>query len=118
MEEMSKLSIFNIEPTDSATYACVASNFMGAVETKAHLLIEGQKIFEESCLGSEEPELIELVPQIYQFPKEKPRFLENLKDVRTTAGEKVELVAKVTGSPMPKIAWYRNNVQIDVNDTR
>ncbi|CAG2058973.1 unnamed protein product, partial [Timema podura] len=80
-------------PGDTAEYTVTAKNEVGTAKTTATVIVE---------------ELQSLEP---------PMFVERFQEEKVPEKGTVRLVAKVTGNPIPEIAWLRNNEPLEPSET-
>nr|CAD7257406.1 unnamed protein product [Timema shepardi] len=80
-------------PGDTAEYTVTAKNEVGTAKTTATVIVE---------------ELQSLEP---------PMFVERFQEEKVPEKGTVQLVAKVTGNPIPEITWLRNNEPLEPSET-
>nr|CAD7423859.1 unnamed protein product [Timema monikensis] len=80
-------------PGDTAEYTVTAKNEVGTAKTTATVVVE---------------ELQSLEP---------PMFVERFQEEKVPEKGTVQLVAKVTGNPIPEITWLRNNEPLEPSET-
>ncbi|VDN04253.1 unnamed protein product [Thelazia callipaeda] len=82
-----RMVIEETEKSDFGTYHAVAINTAGMAESEAE--IKQQKI------------------------KNKPEFLDVLKNRKVTEGDEIVMEVKFTGTPQPDVKWFKNNQEIE-----
>ncbi|XP_017774924.1 PREDICTED: muscle M-line assembly protein unc-89 isoform X2 [Nicrophorus vespilloides] len=87
----STMTIINYGENDSGLYKVTATNVVGDAETSAKVTM-------------------------LQTPPSFAKRLERSEEVNE--GEKLELKAKISGSPKPQVAWYKDGEKIDADDKR
>ncbi|KAK3083033.1 hypothetical protein FSP39_012120 [Pinctada imbricata] len=88
-----RLTMSNVQISDSDTYKCVAENDAGSDQIKATITVKGA-----SSQG------------------EPPIFVKELTDMDADEGDKVELVVEVKGTFPIYVAWLHREREIPIND--
>ncbi|CAG9770577.1 unnamed protein product [Ceutorhynchus assimilis] len=83
------LIIRNIEGSDHGTYRCEAANYNGRVSAEANILIKVAPIF------TVQPE-----------------------NVDTLIGDTIKLLCVASGTPVPHITWFKDDLEVLPNDER
>ncbi|XP_050301684.1 peroxidasin isoform X2 [Anthonomus grandis grandis] len=83
------LTILDIEESDHGSYRCEASNYNGRVSAEANILIKVAPIF------SIQPENINVI-----------------------TGKSIRLVCVASGTPVPQMIWYKDDLEIVPSDDR
>ncbi|VDM63858.1 unnamed protein product, partial [Angiostrongylus costaricensis] len=84
------LTVKDATPADEGTYSCIARNEAGEARTEATVHVTKENV--------------------------APQFLEMLRDVQVKETETINLSVTVTGSPAPKVTWFKDDVPIEVDN--
>ncbi|EYB87861.1 hypothetical protein Y032_0256g374 [Ancylostoma ceylanicum] len=84
------LTIQDTKVTDVGRYSCRATNAVGIAQTEASVVITKKSV--------------------------APEFTEVLRPVEVREKETVNLTVTVTGQPQPQVAWFKDNVAVNVDN--
>ncbi|VDP03098.1 unnamed protein product [Soboliphyme baturini] len=89
-----RLRIKNAQLSDTGMYKCVATNIFGSASSEGKITVEALKPSERS----------------------PPKFIIPLRDTSVYEGKDLVVEVKVRGSPVPRLTWFKNGIEIVPSD--
>eukprot|EP00106_Octopus_bimaculoides_P016754 XP_014784196.1 PREDICTED: titin-like isoform X3 [Octopus bimaculoides] len=94
------LLIFEVQPEDAGTYACVSINTNGKSTCTAKLIVDEPDVTKESHAH------LKLAKQVKATP---PTIMKRPENKTVPESESVSFSCKITSNPPPVVTWYCNN---------
>lgn len=88
-KDVCTLRIKDAKHDDEGVYKCVIENTHGSVSTSAEVTVSDREA--------------------------RPQFVEKLQHIDSVVGETATFRAKVSGSPMPQVEWFKNDDKIELH---